>query len=162
MYNWQRRTRQHLPPAGPRRATAAGSFTAALTPAAAGTYYAWAQDSTTGLSAVSSAIAVSAAPALTYGINNPGGSYVHGVSTIPLNGAVTPAQNIATQVALSTSNTVVPSSGWEAATLIQSNSLWAVYYTTPTTAGTYYVWVETATGGSPTAQHLHHFGYRDA
>ncbi len=128
----------------------AGSFTAALTPAAAGTYYAWAQNSTTGLSAVSSAIAVSAAPALTYGINNPGGSYVHGVSTIPLNGAVTPAQNIATQVALSTSNTVVPSSGCGGCNAHPIQLALGGHYTTPTTAGTYYVWVETAAGGSST------------
>jgi hypothetical protein len=68
------------------------------------------------------------------------------VSTIPLNGAVTPAQDVATQVALSTSNTVVPSTGWEAATIIFSNALWAVFYMTPTSAGNYYVWVQTATG----------------
>jgi hypothetical protein len=127
-----------------------GSFTSSLIPAAGGTYYAWAQDADTGLSAVSSAIVVAAAPALVYGINNPGGTYVHGVSVIGLNGSVTPPQNIATQIALSTSNTVVPISGWAAASIIYSNSLWAIYYTTPTTAGTYYVWVETATGDSPT------------
>jgi hypothetical protein len=87
---------------------------------------------------------------LLYGFNDPGGTYVHNVSTIPLNGEVTPAQNIATQVALSTSNTEVPTSGWEAATVIQSNSLWAIFYTTPPTVGSYYVWVETTSGGSPT------------
>jgi hypothetical protein len=128
----------------------AGNFTVALTPDAGGTYFAWAQDATTGLSAVSSAITVSAASSLVYGFNNPGCTYVHNVSTIPLNGEVTPAQNVATQVALSTSNTEVPSSGWEAATLIQSNSLWAIFYTTPPTAGSYFVWVETTSGGSPT------------
>jgi hypothetical protein len=128
----------------------AGNFTVALTPDAGGTYFAWAQDATTGLSAVSSAITVSAASSLVFGFNNPGGTFVHNVSTIPLNGEVTPAQNVATQVALSTSNTVVPSSGWEAATLIQSNSLWAIFYTTPPTAGSYFVWVETTSGGSPT------------
>lgn len=123
-----------------------GNFTADLTPGAAGTFYAWAQDPVTGVAAVSGAITVAAAPSLTYGFNNPGGSYVHGVSTIPLNGAVTPAQNVATQVALSTSNTVMPASGWQAATIIYSNSLWAVYYTTPATAGNYHVWVQTAAG----------------
>ena len=131
-------------------ANASGSFSAALTPAIAGTYYVWAQDAATGLSAVSSAITVAAGASVDYGINNPGGTYVHGVSTIGLNGSVTPAQSVATQVALSTSNTVVPTTGWEAAVIINSNSLWAVYYSTPTTAGNYYVWVETATGGSPT------------
>jgi hypothetical protein len=125
-----------------------GSFSAVLTPAASGTYYAWAQDAATGATAVSSAITVAAAPALTYGFNNPGGSYVHGVSTIPLNGSVTPAQSVATQVALSTSSTVVPATGWEAATIIYSNSLWAVYYTTPASAGNYYVWVQTTAGAN--------------
>jgi hypothetical protein len=131
-------------------ANTSGSFSAALTPAAAGTYYVWVQDASTGLSAVSSAITVAVGASVGYGINNPGGTYVHGVSTIGLNGSVTPAQSVATQVALSTSNTVVPTTGWEAAVVINSNSLWAVYYSTPTTAGTYYVWVETASGGSPT------------
>lgn len=116
-----------------------GSFSASLTPSAAGTYYVWVQDPTTGMTAVSGAVVVAVAPALVFGFNNPGGSYVHGVSTIPLNGAVTPAQDVATQVALSTSNSVVPTSGWQAASIIYSNSLWAVYYTTPATAGNYYV-----------------------
>jgi len=136
-----------LPTSGWTAATnSSGSLSAALTPAASGTYYVWAQDPVTGTTAVSSAITVAAAPALTYGFNNPGGSYVHGVSTIPLNGAVTPAQSIATQVALSTSNTVVPTAGWEAASIIYSNSLWAIYFTTPASAGNYYVWVQTVAG----------------
>ncbi len=126
----------------------AGSFSASVTPAAEGTYYVWAQDAASGLTTVSPAITIAAAPAIAYGINDPGGTYVHGVSTIPLNGAVTPAQNVATQVALSTSNTVAPTSGWETATIIYSNSLWAVYYTTPATAGDYYVWVETDIGSN--------------
>jgi hypothetical protein len=100
----------------------------------------------TGTTAVSSTIAVTAAAALTYDFNNPGGSYVHGVSTVPLNGSITPAQSVATQVALSTSNSVVPTSGWEAAAIIYSNSLWAIYYTTPAGAGNYYVWVQTTAG----------------
>lgn len=123
-----------------------GNYSAAVTPAASGTYYAWAQDPATGDTAVSAAITVAAAAALTYGFNNPGGSYVHGVSTIPLNGSVSPAQAVATQVALSTSSTVVPSTGWQAATIINSNTLWAIYYTTPATAGNYYVWVQTTAG----------------
>lgn len=127
-------------------ANSGGSFSSVLTAAASGTYYAWAQDPATGVTAVSSAIAVAAAPALAYGFNNPGGSYVHGVSTISLNGSVTPAQDVATQVALSTSNSVVPSTGWQAATIINSNSLWAIYYNTPASAGNYYVWVQSAAG----------------
>ena len=125
-----------------------GSLSAALTPSDSGTYYAWAMDTVTGVTAVSSAIAVAAAPALTYGVNNPGGTYVHGVSTIPLNGGITPPQVVATQVALSASNTVVPTAGWESAAVIYGNALWAVYYNTPATAGTYYVWVQTAAGES--------------
>ncbi len=131
-------------------ANSGGSFTGALTPALSGTYYVWAQDPVSGLTAVSTSITVTAVPSLTYGFNNPGGSYVHGTSTIGLNGAITPAQNVATQVALSTSNTVVPASGWAAASIINSNSLWAVYYNTPATAGNYYVWVQTALGVSTT------------
>jgi len=125
-----------------------GSYTAALTPAAEGVYYAWAQDSGTGATTVSSAITVAAAPALVYGFNNPGGSYVHGdtADTIPLNGSVTPAQNVPTQVALSTSNTVVPSTGWEAALVFDSNALWAVFQTIPAVAGNYYVWVQSTAG----------------
>jgi hypothetical protein len=138
-----------VPTSGWTSATnSAGSFTAALTPGASGTYYAWAQDAVTGLSAVSSAITVSAAPALTYGFTNPGGSYVHGVSSIVLNGSITPPQNVPTQIALSTSNSVVPTSGWQGADVIYNNSLWAIYYNTPATAGNYYVWAETTSGGS--------------
>ncbi|HTQ70995.1 MAG TPA: collagen-like protein, partial [Acidocella sp.] len=59
---------------------------------------------------------------------------------------VTPAQAVGTQVALSTSNSVAPVSGWQAASIIDSNALWAVYYTTPAAAGSYYVWVQTAAG----------------
>ena len=126
----------------------AGAISGTLTAVAAGTYYVWAQDSASGLTAVSSAVAVNAAAALTYSFNNPGGSYTHGVSTIGLNGPVSPAQVVATQVALSTSSTVVPTSGWQVASIIDSNALWAVYYTTPATVGNYYVWVQTTAGAS--------------
>lgn len=126
----------------------AGSISASLTPPGAGTYYAWAQDPATGLNAVSAAIAVAAAPALTLTVNNPGGSYVHGSGSIGLNGGVSPAQAVSTQVALSTSNTTAPTSGWQAATLFNFDEEWGIYYPTPATAGNYYVWVETATGGS--------------
>jgi hypothetical protein len=129
-------------------ANSGGSFSAALTPTSSGTYYAWAQDSVTGDTAVTSAIAVAEAPSLTYGFNNPGGTYVHGVSTIGLNGVVSPAQVVATQVALSTSNVVVPGAGWQPASIIYSNTLWAIYYTTPAIAGDYYVWVQTTAGAS--------------
>jgi hypothetical protein len=138
-----------VPTTGWSQATnVAGVFSASLTPAQGGTYYAWAQDAASGVSGVSAAIAVSAAPAVTYGINNPGGTYVHGSGTIGLNGAVSPAQAIGTQVALSTSNSVVPTSGWQTASLVYGNALWAVYCATPATPGSYYVWVETIAGAS--------------
>ncbi len=125
-----------------------GSYTLSLTPAAAGTYYAWAQDPATGLTAVSAAITVAAAPPLTLTVNNPGGTYVHGSGTIPLNGGISPTQAAAVQVVLSASGTVAPTTGWQAAIDIYGNTLWAIYYPTPATAGSYYVWVETTTGGS--------------
>jgi hypothetical protein len=131
-------------------ANAGGSFTVTLTPGTGGTYFAWAQDAVSGLTAVSSAMLVAAAPGVSYGVNNPGQSYVHGVSTIGLNGAITPAQNVATQVALSTSNTTVPTSGWQAASIVYANALWAVYAPTPASPGSYYVWVQTAAGASTT------------
>jgi hypothetical protein len=130
--------------------TTAGSFAASLTPASAGTYYAWAQDSVTGLTAVSSAIAVSAGSAVTYGINTPltGLTYTHGAGSIGVNGDISQATN--TQVAVSTSNTTPPASGWQPALIIDNNQLWAIEYPVPATPGTYYIWVETSAGGSAT------------
>jgi hypothetical protein len=127
-----------------------GSFSISLTPAAAGTFYAWAQDPVSGVTAVSAPITVAAAPSVTYTINNPGGSYTHGLGVIPMNGNVTPPQSIATQVALSTSNSVAPTSGWQQASNINANTLWAIYYPMPSIAGNYYVWVETAAGAAQT------------
>lgn len=127
------------------------SFSASLTPAAAGTYYVWAQDQSNGLNSVSSAIAVSVAaqPSVSYTVNQPGTtSYAAGSGTIALNSGISPAQNIETQVALSASNAVAPTTGWQAASIIDNNALWAVYVAAPATAGSYYVWVETASGGS--------------
>jgi hypothetical protein len=128
----------------------AGSFAASLTAVAAGTYYAWAQDPATGLTAVSAAIVVTAAPGLTLTINNPGGSYAHGTGSIGLNGGISPTQVVSVQVVLSTSNTTAPTAGWQAATQFNFDEEWAIYYPTPATAGSYYVWVETASGGSLT------------
>jgi hypothetical protein len=146
--NVQLSTQNGIAPSGAwtQATNGSGNYTAVLTPTASGTYYAWAQDPTTGVAAVSSAISVAAAPPLTYGLNNPGGSYAHGTGTIGINGSVSPAQDVPTQVALSTSGTIVPSTGWQAATIINSNTLWAIYYTTPATAGNYYVWVQTTAG----------------
>lgn len=128
----------------------AGSFAASLAPAAAGTYYAWAQDPATGLTAVSAAIAVSAQASVTYGINTPltGLTYTHGSGNIGVNGSL--SQAAATQVAVGTSNTAPPTSGWQAALIIDNNELWAIEYPVPSTPGTYYIWVETTAGGSAT------------
>jgi len=126
----------------------AGSFALPLTPAAAGTYYAWAQDSATGLTAVSAAITVAAGAGLTYSFINPGGSYAHGTGSIALEGGISPGQDVATQIALSTSNTVAPTSGWQSATVFNFSESWGIYATTPATPGNYYVWAETAAGAS--------------
>jgi hypothetical protein len=129
-------------------ANSAGSFSGALTPAVVGTYYAWAQDPTTGLTAVSGAITVSAQSLVTYSFNNLGGTNNAGQGQVALNGGVSPAQNIATEISLSLSNTVAPISGWEPASIYNNNENWAIYYSTPATPGNYYVWVQTATGAS--------------
>ncbi len=129
-------------------ANASGNFTGALTPAAAGTYYAWAQDPTTGLTAVSGAITITASSAVTYSFNNLGGTSTHGQGSVGLNGNISPAQAVATQVNMSLSNTVAPTSGWQAATVYNNDQNWAVYYPTPAAPGSYYVWVQTAAGGA--------------
>ncbi len=126
--------------------TSGGAFAVSLTPGTAGSYYVWAQDAATGLFAVSGAIVVAASASVSYGINNPGGSYVHGVGTIALSGGVSPAQAAPTQVALSVSGSVAPVSGWQAASNVDNNAMWTVYYPTPALPGSYYVWVETASG----------------
>jgi hypothetical protein len=129
-----------------------GSFSASLTPSAAGTYYAWAQDAVSGVTAVSAAIAVAAGAAVSYSINNPGGPFVHGGSSFLLNGYLSPAGlTVTTQIALSTSNTVAPTSGWQqVSNTFDNNTVWGVYATTPATAGNYYIWVETTTGAGLT------------
>lgn len=129
----------------------AGSFTGSLTPSAAGTYYAWAQDPSTGLTAVSGAITVSAGASVTYSFNNPGGTYAHGVGTIELTGGISPANAAPLQVALATSNAAPPTSGWSTnVAVLQSNTFWGAYCPAPATAGAYYVWIETTSGGDPT------------
>jgi hypothetical protein len=129
----------------------AGSISASLTPSAAGTYYVWAKDATTGITAVSAAITVSALPATTYTFNTPSnGPFTHGVGTVACNGGISPADGTAVQVAFSTSNITPPTSGWTAATLLQGNTFWAVYGNTPSAAGAYYIWIETAAGADAT------------
>ena len=144
-------TQSNTPPssAGTAASTSGGSFSANLTPGAAGTYYVWAQTQS-GASAVSGPVAVTAQSSVSYTINQPGTtSYVHGSGSIAVNGSINPAQNIPTQVAISVSDTTPPSSGWQTAAIIDNNALWAVYLPTPAQAGSYYIWVETAAGTSP-------------
>ncbi|MDD2877998.1 MAG: collagen-like protein [Acidiphilium sp.] len=130
------------------------NWSAALTAgAAAGSFYIWAQQTNdTAVQAISAAMTVSASiPAIAYTINQPAPSSVPaGSGTMALNGGVSPAQTTATQIAFSTSNTVVPTAGWQAVSIIDNNSVWAAYATIPSTAGTYYVWVETASGTAAT------------
>jgi hypothetical protein len=84
-----------------------------------------------------------------YGFNNPGGPYTHGASVVPLNGGISPPNTRAVQIALSTSNSVVPTTGWEPTGIIYGNTIWALYYPTPPAAGAYYVWLEVAASGAP-------------
>lgn len=144
-----------LPPPSFAPASVSGGDWSASVPAGtgAGTFYLWAEQTADGtISAVSAAITVAAAvPSVSYTVNQPASTSVAaGSGTIALNGGISPAQTTATQVALSTSNTVPPASGWQAASIIDNNALWAAYATVPATAGTYYVWVETATGQAAT------------
>lgn len=132
------------------------SWTASLTAGtAAGTFYVWAQQTgAPSVTAVSGAISVvaAAAPSVTYTINQPATTTVAaGSGTIPVNGGISPAQTTATQIAFSTSATIAPTGGWEAASIIDNDTVWAAYATIPATAGTYYLWVETASGSAATA-----------
>jgi hypothetical protein len=137
--------------AGTPAAVSGNSFSATLTPAGSGTMYVWAEDQSTNLSAVSGVITVTAAQSVSYTINQPATtSYAHGSGTIAVNGAVNPAQVISTQVALSTSNTSPPATGWQPASIIDNNTVWALYLTTPAEPGAYYVWVEAASGAGST------------
>jgi len=122
---------------------------------AAGTSYVWVQQAgAPSIRAVSGAISVVAATptSVTYTINQPGTTTVAaGSGTLPVNGGISPAQTTATQIAFSTSATVPPGTGWEAASIIDNNTVWAAYAAIPATAGTYYLWVETASGTAATA-----------
>ena len=136
-------------------ATVSGGTWSASVPAGstAGTFYLWAeQTANSTISVVSAAISVAApSTGITYTINQPSTTSVAaGSGTLALNGGISPAQSTATQVAFSTSNTTAPTSGWEAASIINNNTMWAIYATIPATAGTYYVWVETTTGAAAT------------
>jgi hypothetical protein len=126
------------------------SWSASLTAGTtAGTYFVWAQQTgNTAIAAVSNGVSVSAiASTIAYTVNQPAVmSVAAGSGTLALNGGVSPPQSTPTQMAFSTSNTTPPTSGWQSATIIDNNSVWAIYSTVPVTAGDYYIWVETATG----------------
>lgn len=142
------------PPASFTVATVSGgTWSGSLTVGSNGPVYVWAQQTASPVvEAVSTAISVTAStPSITYTVNKPSTtSYAAGSGTVPLNGSISPAQTTATQVALSVSNAAPPSAGWQAASIINNNTLWAIYATVPATAGAYYVWVETAAGQAAT------------
>jgi hypothetical protein len=77
----------------------------------------------------------------------PTGSYTHGSGSIGVNAHITPA-SAPVQFGFSASLTVPPVT-WTAAILVNTD-LWAAYVNTPTTAGTWYAWVEGADGSFPT------------
>lgn len=136
-------------------ATISGGTWSATIPAGTtpGTVYLWAeQTADPATQAVSGAIAVTAVvSAIAYTINQPPSTSIAlGSGSVALNGGVSPSQTTATQVALSLSNTTPPTEGWQAASIIDNDAVWAVYTTVPAAAGSYYVWVETATGEAPT------------
>lgn len=130
------------------------SWDATLTAgSSAGSVYVWArQVGDASVEAVSAAITIAAAEAtIAYTINVPSSTSVPaGSGTLALNGGVSPAQTTATQVAFSTSQTIAPTAGWQSASIIDNNSLWATYATVPSTAGAYYIWVETVSGEAAT------------
>lgn len=129
----------------------AGGYQFQMPGLAAGTYTLKVRDhENPSVVGVGPAFSVTAAPDVSYTIDQPSTTtYAAGSGTVALNGGISPAQAVATQVALSTSNTVTPASGWQTASIIDNNTLWAAYATIPAAAGSYYVWVETASGTSP-------------
>lgn len=77
----------------------------------------------------------------------PSGPYTVGNGTIGLNCHVSPSP-AAVQFGFSTSSTT-PATSWTAALHVNSD-LWGAYTPTPTTAGTWYAWVEGTDGSCPT------------
>jgi hypothetical protein len=126
------------------------SWSATLTAGAdAGMYYVWSeQTDNSSIQAISNAINVTTnATGIIYTVNQPAVLTVAaGSGSLALNGGVTPPQTTPTKIAFSTSDTLPPTTGWQTATIIDNNSVWAIYATAPSIAGDYYVWVETVSG----------------
>jgi len=121
-------------------ATVSGAaWTASLVPENAGTYYVWAeQTSTPSVRAVSGAVEISNAGSGVGSVtfSSPPSTGTAGVA-MSLVGSVSPSGS-AVQVGLSTSATTAPSS-WSNATVSQGS--WSASLT-PSAAGTYYIWAE--------------------
>lgn len=127
------------------------SWTVGLTAGAvSGTYYVWAQQSNAqSVQVISTGIVITAAtPTISYTINRPSTLTVAPGGTLAINGGINPPQTTATQVAFSTNGSSPPSGGWQAASIIDNNALWASYAAIPSIAGNYYIWVETVTGNA--------------
>lgn len=77
----------------------------------------------------------------------PAGSYAKGIGAIGVNAHVTPA-TAAIQFGISQSSTAAPTS-WTAAVNVNSD-LWGAYVSTPSTAGTWYMWAEGTDGSALT------------
>jgi hypothetical protein len=138
-------------------ATVSGSsWSASVTPSAAGTYFAWAVDAAAGTHAVSGAITVAAAgPTVTVTfVTAPSGSYTEGQGSVGVNATLDPGTAASgVNFGISSSATVAPAS-WGAATLINTQSngdtFWGAFLTMPGVAGTYFAWAETADGAAHT------------
>jgi uncharacterized protein len=148
-----------LPTSGFVAATvSAGSWSASVTPAAAGTAFAWAKTATAGITGVSAAITVAAAAGgssatITWNLG-PAGPYTAGQGGIGVNALLHPGTAATgVQFGWSTSATVAPTL-WVAGSLVSTqgngDTLWAAFVNAPATAGTYFAWVETVDGAAKT------------
>lgn len=77
----------------------------------------------------------------------PSSSYTHGTGSVAVNAHITPA-TAPVQFGLSTSTTTQPAV-WVAGSNVNTD-LWGAYLPTPTSTGSYYVWVSGTDGSYPT------------
>lgn len=119
-------------------ATVAGSsWTAALTPDTAGTFYVWVREvDSPSVQAVSAGFAVVAQTAGSVSFSSPPTSGVVGMA-MAVSGSVSPSGS-AVQVGFSSSATIAPSS-WAAASV--SGAGWTASVT-PSSAGTFFLWAQ--------------------
>jgi hypothetical protein len=83
-------------------------------------------------------------------VTAPSGSYTTGQTNVGVNATLDPGTaSTSVQFGISTSQTSAPQ-GWTAGALVNTQSngdtFWGTYLTMPSTAGTYYCWVETGDG----------------